>query len=120
MIGKVDSQGRALIDIEVRQAPNAKSTTVTAWIDTAFDGHLVFPRSLIEDLCLDSLVKTEAILADGARVSLDTFVCYVDWFGKQIPLQVIANDGKFPLLGTGLLEKRVLHIDYGAKTLTLE
>ena len=57
-------------------------------------------------------METEAILADGKRVTLETFICYVDWFGKLIPLQVITNDGKLPLLGTGLLDKRVLHVDY--------
>ena len=84
---------------------------MTAWIDTAFDGHLVFPLPLIQELELQSLVDTEAILADGRKVTLETFVCYLDWFGRLIPLQVIANDGKLPLLGTGLLENHILHID---------
>jgi len=75
--------------------------------------------SLIEELKLDSLVDTEAILADGRKVTLETFICYLDWFGNVIPLQVIANDGKLPLLGTGLLENHVLHIDYVNRQLTL-
>ncbi len=119
MIGKVDYRYRALIDLEVRQAPNSLGTGVTAWIDTAFDGHLVFPQSLIRELKLQSLVDTEAILADGRKVILETFVCYLEWFGKLIPLQVIANDGKLPLLGTGLLWNRVLHVDYVNMELTL-
>ena len=99
---------------------NSQQVSVTAWVDTAFDGHLVFPNRLIEALELESLAETEAILADGKRVTLETFICYVDWFGNLIPLQVVANDSKLPLLGTGLLEKRVLHIDYLDKQLTLE
>jgi len=59
-------------------------------------------------------------LADGRRVTLETFVCYVDWFGNLTPLQVVANGGKLPLMGTGLLEERVLHIDYSEKQLTLD
>ena len=93
---------------------------MTAWIDTAFDGHLVFPLSLVEELKLESLVDTEATLADGRTVALETFVCYLDWFGRVIPLQVIANAGKLPLLGTGLLDKHVLHVDYVNKQLTLD
>ena len=120
MIGRVDDNNRALIDIEVRRTPDSQGASVTVWIDTAFDGHLVFPRSLIEELELESLVETEAILADGRKVTLETFICYLDWFGNVIPLQVIANDGRLPLLGTGLLEKHVLHIDYVSKGLTLE
>ncbi len=75
---------------------------------------------LIKELELDSLVETEAILADGSKVTLETFVCYVDWFGERLPLQVIANDGRFPLLGTGLLEQRALLIDDRQKTVTLD
>lgn len=120
MIGKVDDRNRAFIDIEVRRTPNSQGVTVTAWIDTAFDGHLVFPKSLIEQLKLDSLVETEAILADGSKVTLETFLCYLEWFGNVIPLQVIANDGMLPLLGTELLEKHVLLVDYVNKGLTLD
>lgn len=120
MIGIVDERNRALIDVPVRRTLNSQQVSVTAWIDTAFDGHLVFPKRLIEELDLESLVETEAILADGRRVTLETFICYVDWFGNLIPLQVVANDGKLPLVGTGLLEKRVLHINYLDKQLTLD
>jgi clan AA aspartic protease len=119
VIGRVDDHNRALLDIEVRRTPSDRDTTVTVWIDTAFDGHLVFPRSLIDVLQLESLVETEAILADGSRIALETFLAYVHWFGLVIPIQVIANEGKLPLLGTGLLDSRVLHVDYQAKSLTI-
>ncbi|MDA1055817.1 MAG: hypothetical protein O3C40_35960 [Planctomycetota bacterium] len=60
-------------------------------------------------------------MADGSKVTLDTFICFVDWFGNRILLQVIANEGRFPLLGTGLLEQqRVLHIDDAKKELSLD
>ncbi len=94
-------------------------TSVEAWIDTAFDGHFVFPSGLIEDLELDTLVETEAILADGTKVTLETFVAYLDWFGDVIPVQVIANEGQFPLLGTALLEDRLLAIDYKQSSVVL-
>lgn len=120
MIGVVDEKGRALLDVLVGHELDGAYTTVTTWIDTAFDGHLVFPHELIETLHLDSLVETEAILADGSKVTMETFVCFVDWFGSRLPLQVIANEGRFPLLGMGLLEQRVLHIDYANKKLSLD
>ena len=120
VIGKVDERGRALLNVRIASKLTGKYSTVTAWIDTAFDGHLVFSRELIESLNLETLVETEAVLADGSKVTLDTYICFVQWFGKRLPLQVIANDGRFPLLGTGLLEQRVLHIDYGQKTLSLD
>ena len=120
MIGTVDDRNRALMDLEVRRTRNAQGTCVTAWIDTAFDGHLVFPMWLIKELDLEPLVETDAILADGRKVTLETFICYVAWFGNLIPLQVVANAGQLPLLGTGLLEKHVLHVDYLKKQVTLD
>ncbi|MDA1055816.1 MAG: hypothetical protein O3C40_35955 [Planctomycetota bacterium] len=38
MIGTVDDQGRALLDIFVSDKLDGEYTPVTAWIDTAFDG----------------------------------------------------------------------------------
>ena len=120
MIGTVDASSRALLEVHVASRRNGDYKPVTAWIDTAFNGHLVFPLVLIRELALDGLVETEAVLADGSSVVLDTFVCYVEWFGSRVPLAVVANEGRFPLLGTGLLEQRVLHVNYVNKTLSLD
>jgi len=120
VIGSVDDKSRALLEIPIANELNGPSTSVTAWIDTAFDGHLVFSQNLINALSLNTLAETEAILADGSKVQLETYLCYLDWFGQKIPVQVIANDGVYPLLGTGLLEQRILHIDYAAKNLSLD
>ena len=120
MIGIVDDNDRALLNVSVSDTLDGTYTPVTVWIDTAFDGHLVFPQRLIEKLNLESLVETEAVLADGSKVTLDTFFCIVDWFGSRIPLQVISNEGRYPLLGTGLLNQRILHIDSVKKELRLD
>ena len=119
MIGNVDDRNRALLTVSVSKCSAGPAVSVMTWIDTAFDGHLVFSRKLIDELDLETLVETEAILADGSKVVLETFLCFVDWFGERKALQVIANDGSFPLLGTGLLERRVSHIDFSQRTLTL-
>ncbi len=119
MNGVVDDQLRALIEISILRDVKSPAKNVTAWIDTAFDGHLVFPVKLIQDLQLETLAQTEAILADGQKVVLQSFLCYVNWFGKLMQLQVIANEGKFPLLGTGLLANRALLIDYAARVVSL-
>jgi hypothetical protein len=58
------------------------------------------PVGLIRDLELDSLARTEGILADGSTVTLETYFCFVEWFGTKVALQVVANDGRFSLLGT--------------------
>ena len=67
MIGTVDEKGRALLEIYVAKSQGEPPLSVTSWIDTAFDGHLVFSQKLIDELGLE----TEAILADGSRVQLE-------------------------------------------------
>ncbi len=116
MNGSVDDNCRALLPVEVRAKSGEAPSMIEAWVDTAFDGHFVFASKLIEDLELETLVETEAILADGTKIAMETFVAYLDWFGDLVPVQVIANDGQFPLLGTALLEKHRLTIDYVART----
>lgn len=120
MRGNVDERNRALVTISVSNQIDGQYGDVVAWIDTAFDGHLVFSASLIEQLGLETLVETEAILADGSKVALDTYICFLEWFGERMPVQVIANEGKFPLLGTELLVGRELSISYVTKELHLD
>jgi hypothetical protein len=68
---------------------------------------------------LETLVETEAIFAYGTKVTLETFVAYMDWFGKLIPAQVVANEGQFSLLATALLADRQWRIDYSNQTVEL-
>ena len=75
MNGHVDDSLRALIDVGVRSQAAGQSTVIRAWVDTAFDGFFVFPRTTIEQLKLRQEAMTQAILADGREVLLESFVC---------------------------------------------
>ena len=120
MTGHVDELLRALLDVSVRREPSDKATSVTVWIDTAFNGHLVFSKRLIDQLGLEQEAATDAILADGRQVTLESYVCCVDWLGTTVSAQVIANEGKLPLLGTELLAGRLLQIDYAKKRVSVD
>ena len=63
--------------------------------------------------------SAEAVLADGQYVELETFGCFFDWFSSSYETQVVASDGEYPLLGTMLLDRHRLDIDYDAKTVEL-
>jgi clan AA aspartic protease len=89
------------------------------WIDTAFNGGLTIPREQVAALGLSKESSAEAILADGRSVELETFACFFDWFGNTYETQIIASDGRYPLLGTLLLDGHRLDIDYRAKTVEL-
>ena len=120
MNGVVDASLRALLDVHVAATKGAPKTLLRVWIDTAFNGGLVIPRATISQMGLKQGSTAEAILADGRPVDLETFTCYLDWFGDTYRTQVVANDGQFPLLGTVLLVGRKLTIDYDAKTVALD
>lgn len=101
------------MDVTIRRRESEVPTVVTVWIDTAFNGFLVFPQDMIEKLGLQQEAATDAILADGTRVTLESFACLIEWFGEVRPAQVIGNAGRqLPLLGTELLKNKKLLIDY--------
>lgn len=52
MNGEVDDELRALLEIQVGAKSGGEKTMATAWIDTAFNGGLVLPRTDIERLGL--------------------------------------------------------------------
>jgi len=79
--GIVDERLRALVRVPVSASRDGNRREITIWIDTAFNGGLVIPRSQIEELGLQKESSAEAILADGHLVELETFACFVDWYG---------------------------------------
>lgn len=119
MNGSVDDMLRALVPVSVAAIKAGERIELSAWIDTAFNGGLVLPRALIEQLGLVKESSAEAILADGKIVELETYACFFDWFGATYETQIVANDGEYPLLGTMLLADRKLEIDYKAMIVTL-
>lgn len=120
MNGVVDEFGRALITLGIRANSETEPTAIQAWIDTAFNGELVMPRSMIQAAQLEQTAGIEARLADGNEVMLESFTCILDWFGADLPVEVIANDGPFPLLGVGLLIGHRLVVDYPRFTVAIE
>jgi clan AA aspartic protease len=120
MNGYVDEYGRALVTVSIRPSVAAASLDIEVWIDTGFNGDLVMPQKQIDDLSLSHSGTIKAILADGAEVALNRYLCQVDWFGEERELEVIANDGEFPLLGVGLLVGHDLSISYRSGEVTID
>lgn len=120
MKGFVDEFGRALLSIRIRATEKSKPMEITAWIDTAFNGELVLPRQIIENANLEQSAGVEAKLADGSSVMLESYTCTLIWFKQEYPIETIANDGGFPLLGIGLLIGHRLTIDYTKQTVNIK
>ncbi len=120
MRGQVDDAGRALLTLSVKPIAGSGAVDLVVWVDTAFDGELVVPLNAIHALELPQSAAVQATLADGTAVVLDTFDCEIAWFGQWRRIEVIANEGRLPLLGIGLLRGRKLTVDYETNVLELE
>ena len=119
MTGVVDEQLRAWIRVPVSASQSGSREELQAWIDTGFNGALTIPRAQIASLGLQHRSSLDAVLADGRTVTVETFVCVLDWFGNTYQSQVVASDGAHPLLGTQLLAGRRLTVDYAARAVEL-
>jgi clan AA aspartic protease len=119
MNGFIDTNGCALLGIELRTDSTSPVVAIEAWVDTGFTGDLVLPQSLINTLALRQSGSVDAVLADGSQVELKTYTCFVSWFGAERRLEVVANMGDYPLLGVGLLLGLELRANYRTMALTL-
>lgn len=119
MNGRVDNYGRTLISISLRSSDVAGAHQIPVWIDTGFNGDLVLPQQLINDLSLRQSGTVKAILADGSDVALKRYSCRIEWFGEERELEVVANEGEYPLLGVGLLVGYDLYISYRSGEITI-
>ncbi len=120
MTGTVDASGRALLPIRLKHPLTAVETVIEAWVDTGFTGDLVIPLNMVVSMVLPTGSTVRVGLADGNEVELNTFECLLEWFGTWKLIEVIANQGQFPLLGVGLLLDRELKINFLTGTLTLD
>lgn len=103
MRGCIDGNGRALLSVRIGADPESRPEAIEVWIDTGFTGDLVLPQATIDWLALRQSGSVDGVFADGSRIELKTYTCFVNWFGEERRLEVIANDGDYPLLGVGLL-----------------
>jgi predicted aspartyl protease len=99
MTGVVDDKGRVLLRIRIAHPTTSIETEIDAWIDTGFTGELVMPMTQIATMGLPLGPTIKAVLGDGTETQLETNTCLIAWFGETKRIEVVANQGRFPLLG---------------------
>ena len=120
IFGHINEYGRALVRLMLRVTSNSDSHETEVWVDTGFTGDLLLPETMVNQWALTPSAMVEAALADGSRSELVTFSCEVEWFGESRVIEVIASQGRIPLLGVGLLLGHRLVVDYEQLTLSIE
>ena len=112
MLGFVDDGGRAIIEISIARAAGEPFTPLNAWIDTGCTVELVLPEGVVASLGLMPSSYSKVVLGDGSQVTLPSYSCLIDWFGRQKQVEVRLKDEGFPLIGVGLLLALELRVDY--------
>ena len=106
--------------MEIRSSPTTSGEPVQAWIDTAFNGELVLPQTLIEELGLTKSAEIAAGLADGIVRPLNVYSAWMLWFGKIREVEVFASVGQTILLGIGLMLGLELKVNYRTLEVVLD
>jgi len=107
--GAVNDRLEPCLELSLRSS-DGRRVSVTAVIDTAFNGDLTLPSQLISALGFPSVGPTGAVLADGSVAGVQTYRGQLFWQGKTRAIYVLATEDD-PLIGTSMLRDHSLHID---------
>ena len=112
--GKVNEQREPCVFVEFENGKN-----VELLIDTGFNGSLCLPRSLMSELGLRK-ISEEEIYGIGLHTEIvDIAITKITWFGREIEIEVLINDGDDRLLGSELLDGKILEINYRNKKVSI-
>lgn len=112
--GRVTNEGVPEIELTIGGA------VWTAIVDTGFNGDLELPARLKELVDARSIGSITSLLAGGQSLVEDNFRVRIPFDGQLIDAQATFVDGEEVLIGTHLLRKSRLSIDFPAGTLLLE
>jgi clan AA aspartic protease len=80
-------------------------------VDSGFNGEVVLPKLLINQLGLPSDGTMFSRLADGSVVETEVHIGEIIWFGQILEVRIQATDSHEGLLGTELFQGCVVEFD---------
>jgi clan AA aspartic protease len=111
--GWLREDGQAVVELEVISR-DGRSHTISAVIDTGFNGQISLPRRILN--ALDPLLVYEGTidveLASGAVVEEDVYSGAIRFDGRDMDAEIIVIEAEETLIGTGLLTGKVLLINF--------
>jgi clan AA aspartic protease len=102
--GWLREDNQAVVNLEVI-CRDRSGRTLSAIIDTDFNGQVSLPRRLVNelDLLLTYEGTVEAELADGTSIEEDVYSGAIRFDGQELAAEIIMTDAPETLIGTGLL-----------------
>lgn len=79
-----------------------ESRKVEALLDTGFNGHVMLPSAVIEELGLDQIGISDYLTASGDTKLTKVYVGKIMFLDKEIDVPVLSTDADFSLAGMEL------------------
>lgn len=111
MQGSLDARGHPRLALQLRGP--LSSTTVQAIVDTGFTGALSIPSRWVTRLGLPQRDIRPTVLADGSYRVVRIYLIDIDWIGGVVTAEAFESASDEVLVGAGLLQGRLLTVDYG-------
>ena len=92
----------------------------TAIVDTGFNGDLELPESLRPQLNAQFVGRVSSLLAGGQRIDEDAYLVDFPFDGQTVRAQATFVAGNEILIGTRMLRRYRLEIDFPAGTVTID
>lgn len=112
--GKVNEQREPYIFVEFEISKN-----VEFLINTGFNDALCVPISLMDELELKKISEVEIFGIGSHQDIVGLAIAKIGWFGRKIEIEVLINNGDDSLLGSELLDGKILRINYRNKNLSI-
>ena len=94
--------------------------SISAIVDTGFDGYLCLPTSVAVRLGLELVSEGLIELADGRTQKQLVFLGTVEFLDEVQPVMIYLTDSEDALIGTRLLDDCVLTIDFPRRSIELK
>ena len=89
-------------------------------IDTGFNGAIMLPKTMVENLQLMTIGSAQYEMADGAYADAEIYTAEMEWLGVQRKIGIVAVDTDFLLLGMELLQDCKLILEPRKNILSIE
>lgn len=116
--GRVTASGEPVVPIHL--ILQKRPSRVSALIDTGFNGYLSVPRPLLLRGGWQAIGTEEFEIATGSIVELEIYLCEVLIEGRRSSVYTIATDAGDILIGTKLLRRNILTVNFRTKRVLIK
>ena len=118
--GELTDRLQPIIALEISTG-DGQFQPVDTLMDTGFSGYMTLPPDRVARLGLEHVELIPVVLAGDRQTQVSAHKGYVNWFGRELRIDVLAMEGQ-PLIGMKLLEdcKITLHVRSGAEVVIEE